>query len=135
MNEVGGNPLIQGHTFPNKCILLSQVVEESILYGVQIGVSRSSKFQFVVKGSEDNSFVVKGSFSTRNKRIPSPLEAAASAKKNKKTITKKGLDKFGEMQCMDEDVPDVKSVIQGLSLRRSKRDKKKRIFLNPVIFF
>jgi hypothetical protein len=60
MTKVALFPLMEGHTFPNKEILLMQIAEEANILGVQVGIKRSEQFQLVVKGLKGNPFHVQG---------------------------------------------------------------------------
>ena len=44
MTEVALFPLMEGHTFPNKEILLMRIAEEAKILGLQVGIKRSDKF-------------------------------------------------------------------------------------------
>jgi hypothetical protein len=60
MTKVALFPLMEGHTFPNKEILLIQIAEEANILGVQVGIKRSDQFQLVVKGLKGKAFHVQG---------------------------------------------------------------------------
>ena len=45
MGEVYNKPLLQGHTFPTKEIVLMRIAEEANLFGVRIGIKRSDHLQ------------------------------------------------------------------------------------------
>ncbi len=62
MTEVGANPLVVGHNFPMREILLLHVVEEVNIYGVHISIGRSNNFQFSAKGKHVH---VSGSWGRR----------------------------------------------------------------------
>ncbi len=58
MTKVAQFPLMDGHTSPNKEMLLMQIVDEASILGVQVGIKRSDQFQFIVKGLKGNQFDV-----------------------------------------------------------------------------
>jgi hypothetical protein len=60
LTKVALFPLMEGHTFPNKEILLMQIAKEANILGVQVGIKRSEQFQLVVKGLKGNPFHVQG---------------------------------------------------------------------------
>jgi hypothetical protein len=51
---------MEGHTFPNKEILLMRIAKEANILSVQVGIKRSDQFQLVVKGLKGKPFHVKG---------------------------------------------------------------------------
>jgi hypothetical protein len=59
MTKVALFPLMEGHTFPNKEILLMQIAKEANILGVQVGIKRSDQFQLVVKGLKGKRFHVQ----------------------------------------------------------------------------
>jgi hypothetical protein len=60
MTKVALFPLMEGHTFPNKEILLMRIAKEANILGVQVGIKRSDQFQLVVKGLKGKHFHVQG---------------------------------------------------------------------------
>ncbi len=60
MTEIALFPLMEGHTFPNKEILLMRIAEEASILGVQVGIKRSDRFQLVVKGLKGTPFHAQG---------------------------------------------------------------------------
>jgi hypothetical protein len=60
MVNVSGNPLLEGHTFPDKETLLMRVVEEANLFGVWIKIVRSDGLQVDVRGANGDPFHVMG---------------------------------------------------------------------------
>ncbi len=59
MTEVALFPLMEGHTYPNKEILLMRIAEEANILGVQVGIKRSDQFQLLVKGLKGNPIMSK----------------------------------------------------------------------------
>ena len=59
MTKVALFPLMEGHTFPNKEILLMRIAKEANILGVQVGIKRSDQFQLVVKGLKGKRFHVQ----------------------------------------------------------------------------
>jgi hypothetical protein len=65
MLDVEVTPLLKGHTFPTKEILLFQIVEESNFCGCQIAIVRSNNYQVYVWGCAGYLFQVKASCSIK----------------------------------------------------------------------
>jgi hypothetical protein len=51
-------PLLEGHTFPDKDIVLMRIMEEANLYGVRIKIIRGDGFQVDARGVNGNPFHV-----------------------------------------------------------------------------
>jgi hypothetical protein len=64
MVEVTNAPLLEGHTFPDKEIVLLWIVEESNLYGVRIKIIWSDGFQVDARGVNVDPFHVVAYYST-----------------------------------------------------------------------
>jgi hypothetical protein len=58
MVEVANAPLLEGHTFPDKEIVLIRIVEEANLYGVRIKIIRSDGLQVDTRGVNCDPFHV-----------------------------------------------------------------------------
>jgi hypothetical protein len=56
MVEVTNAPLLEGHTFPDKEIVLMRIVKEANLYGVRIKIIWSDGFQVDAKGVNGDPF-------------------------------------------------------------------------------
>ncbi len=56
MVEVTNAPLLEGHTFPDKEIVLMRIVEEANLYGVRIKIIRSDGLQVDARGLNGDPF-------------------------------------------------------------------------------
>jgi hypothetical protein len=65
MTKVALFPLMEGHTFPNKEILLMRIAKEANILSVQVGIKRSDQFQLVVKGLKGTPFHVQGTCGDR----------------------------------------------------------------------
>ncbi len=65
MVDVRSSPLLEGHTFPFKDILMIRIAEEANLYGVCVKTIRSDGFQVLVKGVDGDSFHVSAVYGTR----------------------------------------------------------------------
>jgi hypothetical protein len=64
MVEVTNAPLLEGHTFPDKEIVLMRIVEEANLYGVRINIIRSDGFQVDARGVNGDPFHVVAYYGT-----------------------------------------------------------------------
>jgi len=64
MTEVQASPLVVGHTFYDKEILLLRIAEEANLSGCQVSLKRSDDYRVHDYGSDGSSFCVKAVFST-----------------------------------------------------------------------
>ncbi len=64
MVEVTNAPLLEGHTFPDKEIILMRIVEEANLYGVLIKIIRSDGFQMDARGVNGDPFHVVAYYGT-----------------------------------------------------------------------
>ena len=64
MVDVRKAPLLLGHTFPFKDMLMMRIAEEANLYGVRVKTTRSDSFQLCVKGVDGDSFHVKAIYGT-----------------------------------------------------------------------
>jgi hypothetical protein len=64
MTEVQASPLLVGHTFPDKELLLLRIAEEANLSGCQVSSKRSGDYRVHIYGSDGSSFCVKAVFST-----------------------------------------------------------------------
>jgi hypothetical protein len=60
MTKVALFLLMEGHTFPNKEILLMWIAEEANILCVQVRIKRSDQFKLVVKGLKGKCFHVQG---------------------------------------------------------------------------
>jgi hypothetical protein len=59
MSDVKVTPLLKGHTFPTKEILLIQIAEEANFCGCQIAIVRSDNYQVHVQGCVESLFQIK----------------------------------------------------------------------------
>ncbi len=58
MSDVEVTPLLKGHTFPTKEILLIQIAEEANFCGCQIAIVRSDNYQLHVQGCVGSLFKI-----------------------------------------------------------------------------
>jgi hypothetical protein len=65
MMDVEVTPLLKGHTFPTKEILLIQIAKEANYCGCQIAIVRSDNYQVYVRGCSGFNFHVKASCSIK----------------------------------------------------------------------
>ncbi len=65
MMDVEVIPLLKGHTFPTKEILLIQIAEEANYCGCQIAIVQSDNYQVYVRGCSGSNFQVKASCSIK----------------------------------------------------------------------
>ncbi len=65
MVDVRSSPLLEGHTFPFKDIMMISIAEEANLYGVHMKTICSDGFQVLVKGVDGDSFHVSAVYGTR----------------------------------------------------------------------
>jgi hypothetical protein len=68
MVTVSGNPLLEGHTFPDKETLLMRVAEEANLFGVWIKIVRIDGLQVDVRGADGDPFHVVGYYGLNHHR-------------------------------------------------------------------
>ena len=106
MVDVRKAPLLLGHTFPFKDMLMMRIAEEANLYGVRVKTTRSDSFQLCVKGVDGDSFHVKAVYGTQiglwkviecniriNREVNHLLEDGSDAKaKNANTDLPGGLE-------------------------------------------
>jgi hypothetical protein len=59
MSDVEVTPLLKGHTFPTKEILLIQIAEEANFWGCQIAIVQSNNYQVYVWGCTGSLFQIK----------------------------------------------------------------------------
>ncbi len=62
--EVTNAPLLEGHTFPDKEIVLMRIIEEANLYSVRIKIIRSDGFQVDARGVNGDPFYVVAYYGT-----------------------------------------------------------------------
>jgi hypothetical protein len=65
MLNVEVTPLLKGHTFPMKKILLIQIAKEANFCGCQIAIVQSNNYQVYVKGCAGSLFQIKASCSVK----------------------------------------------------------------------
>ncbi len=65
MLDVEVTPLLKGHTFPTKEILLIQIAEEANFCGCQIAIAQSNNCQVHVQGCAGSLFHIKASCSIK----------------------------------------------------------------------
>ncbi len=65
MSDVEVTPLLKGHTFPTKDILLIRIAEEANFCGCQIAIVQSNNYQVYVRGCAGSLFQVKASCSIK----------------------------------------------------------------------
>ncbi len=65
MSDVEVTPLLKGHTFPTKEILLIQIAEEANFCGCQIAIVPSNNYQVYVRGCAGSLFQIKASCSIK----------------------------------------------------------------------
>ncbi len=65
MSDVEVTPLLKGHTFPTKEILLIQIAEEANFCGCQIAIVQSNNYQVYVQGCAGSLFQINASCSIK----------------------------------------------------------------------
>jgi hypothetical protein len=65
MVDVRSSPLLEGHTFPFKDILMIRIAEEANLYSVREKTIHSDGFRVLAKGVDGDSFHVSAVYGTQ----------------------------------------------------------------------
>ena len=64
MTDVEMSPILIGHTFPTKEVLLIRIAEEANFCGCQIAIQRSDNFKIHSHGMDGSSFSIQATYST-----------------------------------------------------------------------
>jgi hypothetical protein len=65
MSDVEVTPLLKGHTFPTKDILLIRIAEEANFCGCQIAIVQNDNYQVCIRGCAGSLFQIKASCSVK----------------------------------------------------------------------
>jgi hypothetical protein len=101
MSDVEVTPLLKGHTFPTKEILLIQISEEANFCGWQIAIVQSDNYQVYVWGSAGSLFEIKACCSIKLGWKVTTIQTREAAKANDDPVEEVVYD--GDKKVADED--------------------------------
>ncbi len=101
MSNVEVTPLLKGHTFPTKEILLIQIAEEANFCGSQIAIVQSNNYQVYVRGCAGSLFQIKAFCSFKLGWKVTTIQTREATKTNDAPAEEILFD--GEEKAADED--------------------------------